>query len=171
MAEAPYTTVARSLVAVAESLSKTFSSRPVGAGKRVLQVKDPLGPSSAGGKLSRQVVALSNASSSIAIGWLDVVNGQCGLKEYPMLKLANELRGSGALDFTADDYAAFTALLSSELSGLGVKLTVDVIDTSELMTEKTAVPGGAKRRVDPVVLVLGGVVALLLAIGAVLLIS
>ncbi len=171
MAEAPYTTVARSLVAVAESLSKTFSSRPVGAGKRVLQVKDPLGPSSAGGKLSRQVVALSNASSSIAIGWLDVVNGQCGLKEYPMLKLSNELRGSGALDFTADDYAAFTALLSSELSGLGVKLTVDVIDTSELMTEKTAVPGGAKRRVDPVVLVLGGVVALLLAIGAVLLIS
>ena len=88
-----------------------------------------------------------------------------------MLKLSNELRGSGALDFTADDYAAFTALLSSELSGLGVKLTVDVIDTSELMTEKTAVPGGAKRRVDPVVLVLGGVVALLLAIGAVLLIS
>ena len=171
MAEAPYTTVARSLVAVAESLSKTFSTRPVGVGKRVLQVKEPLGPSSAGGKLSRQVVALSNASSSIAIGWLDVVNGQCGLKEYPMLKLSNELRGSGALDFTADDYAAFTALLSSELSGLGVKLTVDVIDTSELMTEKTAVPGGAKRRVDPVVLVLGGVVALLLAIGAVLLIS
>ncbi len=171
MAEAPYTTVARSLVAVAESLSKTFASRPVGAGKRVLQVKEPLGPSSAGGKLSRQVVALANASSSIAIGWLDVVNGQCGLKEYPMLKLSNELRGSGALDFTADDYAAFTALLSSELSGLGVKLTVDVIDTSELMTEKTAVPGGAKRRVDPVVLVLGGVVALLLAIGAVLLIS
>lgn len=167
MAEAPYTTVARSLVAVAESLTKTFTNRPVGAGKRVLQVKEPLGPSSAGGKLSRQVVALVNASSSVAIGWLDVVNGQCGLKEYPMLKLANELRGSGALDFTADDYAAFTALLTSELSGMGVKLTVDVIDTSELLTEKTAVPGGAKR-IDPVVLVLGGVVLLLVVIAAVL---
>lgn len=168
MAEAPYTTVARSLVAVAASLSKSFSNRPVGAGQRVLQIKEPLGPSSAGGKLSRQVVALSNASSSIGIGWLDVVNGQCGLKEYPMLKLANELRGAGALDFTADDYAAFTALLTAELSGLGVRLTVDVVDTSELRTEKTAVPGGAKRRVDPVLFVLGGVVALLLAIGAVL---
>lgn len=171
MAEAPYTTVARSLVAVAESLSKSFSSRPVGAGKRVLQVKEPLGPSSAGGKLSRQVVVLSNASSSIAIGWLDVVNGQCGLKEYPMLKLANELRGAGPMDFGAEDYAAFTALLTSELTGLGVKLTIDVVDTSELMTEKTAVPGGAKRRVDPVVLVLAGVVVLLVAIAAALALS
>ncbi|MBL8940314.1 MAG: hypothetical protein JNM69_37555 [Archangium sp.] len=168
MAEAPYTTVARSLVAVSASLSKSFSNRPVGAGQRLLHIKEPLGPSSEGGKLSRQVVTLSNASSSIGIGWLDVVNGQCGLKEYPMLRLANELRGAGALDFTADDYAAFTALLTAELSGLGVKLTVDVVDTSELRTEKTAVPGGAKRRVDPVLLVLGGVVALLLTIGAVL---
>lgn len=168
MAEAPYTTVARSLVAVAASLSKSFSSRPVGAGRRVLQVKEPLGPSSAGGKLSRQVVTLSNASSSVAVGWLDVVNGQCALKEYPMLKLANELRGASALDFTGDDYATFTALLTAELAGLGVKLTIEVVETSELMTEKTAVPGGAKRRVDPVLLVLGAVVLLLVAIGAVL---
>ena len=55
----------------------------------------------------------------------------------------------------ASDYAAFTALLTAELSGLGVTLTVDVVDTSELRTEKTSVPGGAKRRVDPVLLVLG----------------
>ncbi|MBM4778172.1 MAG: hypothetical protein GQE15_10775 [Archangiaceae bacterium] len=169
MAEAPYTTVARSLVAVAASLGKSFSSRPVGAGRRLLQIKEPLGPSSAGGKLSRQVVTLSNAASSIGIGWLDVVNGQCGLKEYPMLKLANELRGAGPLDFTADDYAAFTALLTAELSGLGVTLTVDVVDTSELRTEKTSVPGGAKRRVDPVLLVLGGVVLLLVMVAVLLL--
>ncbi|MER2564421.1 MAG: hypothetical protein ABTQ32_27070 [Myxococcaceae bacterium] len=171
MAEAPYTTVARSLVAVADSLTKAFANRPVGAGKRLLQVKAPLGPSSAGGKLSRQVAVLSNASSSIAIGWLDVVNGQCGLKEYPMLKLANELRGAGPMDFTAEDYAAFTALLTSELTGLGVKVTIDVVDTSELMTEKTAVPGGAKRRVDPVVLVLAGVALLLVVIGTALALS
>lgn len=115
--QAPYTMMARSLVAVSASLMRKFANRPVGAGQRVLQVKEPLGPSTAGGKLSRQVLALVRGSSSIPIGWIDVVNAECALKEYPMIKLAQELRGGEPLDFTTDDYAAFSALLTTELAG------------------------------------------------------
>lgn len=168
MTGGPYTSVARSLVAVAENLTKAFAPRPVGAGKRVLEVRDPLGPSTEAGKLSRQVLTLTAGPSVVAIGWLDVVNAECALKEYPTLKLAHELRGSGALDFTADDYAAFTALLTADLATMGVRLRVDVLDTSELRTEKTLVPAGKGTKRDPVLLAVVGVLVLLAVLAAAL---
>lgn len=168
MTEGPYTTVARSLVVVAENLTKTFATRPVGAGQRVLEVKDPLGPSTEAGKRSRQVLTLTAGASVVAIGWLDVVNAECALKEYPTLKLAHELRGAGVLDFTDDDYARFTALLTAELAAMGVRLRVDVLDTSELRTEKTLVPAGQGKTRDPVLLAVLGVLLLLGALAAAL---
>ncbi|MCU0696612.1 MAG: hypothetical protein MUC96_08795 [Myxococcaceae bacterium] len=167
--QVPYTMVAKSLVAASASLMRTFANRPIGVGRRVLQVKEPLGPSTAGGKLSRQVLALVQGSSSVPIGWLDVVNAECALKEYPMIKLAHELRGGAALDFTADDYAAFSALLTAELVSLEVKVRIEVVDASELLTEKTMRPVGRGRQVDPMVLVLGVVVLALLGVAGVLL--
>ncbi len=168
MTEGPYTTVARSLVAVAENLTKTFATRPVGVGRRVLEVKEPLGPSTEAGKRSRQVLTLTAGASVVAIGWLDVVNAACGLKEYPTLKLAHELRGAGLLDFTEDDYARFTALLTAELAAMGVTLRVDVLDISELRTEKTLLPAGKGTKRDPIFLAVVGVLVLLGALAAVL---
>lgn len=168
MTEGPYTSVARSLVAVAENLTKTFATRPVGSGQRVLEVKEPLGPSSEAGKRSRQVVTLTAGASVVAIGWLDVVNAECALKEYPTLKLAHELRGAGLLDFSEDDYARFTALLTAELAAMGVRLRVDVLDTSELRTEKTLLPAGLGTKRDPVLLAVVGLLVLLGALAAAL---
>lgn len=163
MPEGPYTTVARSLVGVAEQLTSTFAARPVGAAHRVLVVKEPLGPSTEAGKRSRQVLTLVAGPSVVAIGWLDLVNAECAVKEYPTLRLTQELRGAGPLDFTDDEYARLVSWLTAELSARGVRLRVEVIDPSELHTEKTLTPGGGRRRVDPVLLAL---VALLVALGA-----
>lgn len=142
MKDAAFTTVARSLVAIGEALVSTFETKPVGPGARVLRVQELLGPSTEGGKRSRQPLALTNAASIVVIGWLDAVAAECSVKEYPMLKLANELRGGPPLDFSAEDYAAFTALFAAELARLGVRLKVDVIDPAELRTEKTLQPAG-----------------------------
>jgi len=168
MTEGRYTTIARSLVAVAENLTKTFATRPVGVGKRVLEVKDLLGPSTEAGKRSRQVLTLTAGASVVAIGWLDMVNAECAIREYPTLKLAHELRGSGTLDFTDDDYARFTALLTADLAGMGVRLRVDVLVASELRTEKTLMPAGKGTKRDPVLLAVIGLVVLLAALTAVL---
>jgi hypothetical protein len=168
MTEGPYTTVARSLLTVAENLTKTFADRPVGAGNRLLEVRDPLGPSTEAGKRSRQVLTLTAGGSSVAIGWLDIVNAECALKEYPMLKLAHELRGAGALDFTDDDDARFTSLLTADLASMGVRLRVDVVDTSELRTEKTLVPAGKGKQRDPVLLAVVGFLVVLVVLALVL---
>lgn len=166
MSEA-YTTMARSLVAVADALMKSLGTKPVGKGRRVLQIKDLMGPSTEAGKLSRQVLALARGESSIAVGWIDVFNGECAVKEFPMLKLAQELRGGSPLDFTSDDYAAFTAALSAELTTVGIKFRIDVVEASELHTEKTTLPGG-RRGLDPVVVVLCLLLAGLVAVAVVL---
>lgn len=165
MSEA-YTTMARSLVAVAEALMKALGKRPVGAGRRVLQIKEPLGPSSEGGKLSRQVLVLTRGSSAIAIGWIDAFNGECAVKEFPILKLGQELRGGEPIDFTVDDYAAFTGALSQELASMGIKFRVDVVESSELRTEKTLRPHG--RGVDPIVVVLAVLLVGLVAVAVML---
>ena len=166
------TMMAQQALETSDLLNLRFASRVVGhTVKRKLMVDAPDGPSSDGGKKVRQSIVLAPVNDAdagtIMVGWLDIAQKRAELRLYEVVKSQYEQRYHQPFDV---DKAPYDALMRDVQSMLGVQdITVAIIqDTPPALTESAR---ATLANVPPPASSSGNVVAVVMAIGAILLIG
>lgn len=117
---ATYTINAREGFNATEVVNAAFGKRSVGsATPRKLEVIEPDGPSTSGGKRARQtirLVALQGTAAPLMCGTLDASQRMVELRSYATVCAQYEERFGQALDISADEYARLCRDLQATLT-------------------------------------------------------
>ena len=124
MSQNVYTTVASSMLLHTEILTSRLAKVPVGRSKRVLQIADLPGPSTAGGALARQSLMLSGAGEQPVCGWVDFAAAVAEVKDYATTKAGYESRYRKSFDVTAAEYGAWLERMQAVFKELEVRFTL-----------------------------------------------
>lgn len=141
---------ANQAVHMSDLLNLRFAKERFGTERpRYLRVREPDGPSTAGGKRARQAVTLidfeNETRSTIVCGFIDTVNKKAELRGFPMVKQAFESRFSVPIDITRGEYLRMMAMLQDFMAGQGIE--------TRLVNERVASrPSGPSPAVAPPVL-------------------
>jgi translation initiation factor IF-2 len=167
---ATYTVNAREGFNAAEVVNAAFGKRAIGSTTpRKLEVVEPDGPSTAGGKRARQtirLVALHGNAAPLMCGTLDASQRAVELRSYATVRAQFEERFNQALDISADDYARLCKDLQATLTVFRYTFTVEDAEANETRAQLTRAAGesvapSARRPLLNVVLL--GAVALVIA--------
>jgi hypothetical protein len=123
---AVYTQMAHQAVNVAELLNKGLHKKTVGKkDPRHLEVTEPSGPSTGGGKRARQsinLVPISGEGGVIMCAWLDVAQRAADIRPYDEVEQQFKKRFGGKFDVTPDEYRILMKDLEGMLEQLGFQL-------------------------------------------------
>lgn len=122
--EAPYTTVASSMLIHAELLKTRMGTMTLGPSRRVLEVMPPNGPSSNSGMVARQPLTLSTSTEKVVCGWVDFSAARAELRDHLSTKQVYEARYRKRFDVTEAEYSAWLRKLFAALRELDVAYTV-----------------------------------------------
>lgn len=123
---AVYTQMAHQAVNAAELLNVGLHKKTVGKkDPRHIEVSEPSGPSTGGGKRARQsitLVPISGEGGVIMCGWLDVAQKAADLRPYDEIAEQFKARFGMKFDVTADEYRILMLDLEAMLQQLGFQM-------------------------------------------------
>lgn len=113
-------------VHMSDLLNLRFAKERFGTDRpRFLRVREPDGPSTAGGKRARQAITLidfqEEARSTIVCGFIDTVAKKAELRGFAMVKQAYEQRFHEAIDITRGEYNRMMSMLQDFMAGQGIE--------------------------------------------------
>ena len=113
-------------VHMSDLLNLRFAKERFGTDRpRYLRVREPDGPSTAGGRRARQAITLvdfqDDARSTLVCGFIDTVAKKAELRGYPMVKQAFEQRFSAEIDITRGEYSRMMTMLQDFMAGQGME--------------------------------------------------
>jgi hypothetical protein len=121
-----YTQMAHQAVNAAELLNKGLHKKTVGKkDPRHLEVSEPSGPSTGGGKRARQsinLVPISGEGGVIMCAWLDVAQRAADIRPYDEVEQQFKKRFGSKFDVTPDEYRILMKDLEGMLEQLGFQL-------------------------------------------------
>lgn len=158
-----YTMTAREGLDAAEVVKAAFRNRTIGAiTPRRLEVVEPDGPSTAGGKRARQTIRLVPAQGEgapVMCGFLDVAKKLVELRSYTVVAQQYAERFTKQFDVTPSEYATLCRDLESTLAVFNYEFVREV----ETKPAAEGVRAQLSSRARPHARVLNVVLALLLA--------
>ncbi|HEX5660639.1 MAG TPA: hypothetical protein VFX59_25775 [Polyangiales bacterium] len=167
---ATYTINAREGFNAAEVVNAAFGKRAIGSTTpRRLEVIEPDGPSTAGGKRARQtirLVALSGTAAPLMCGSLDASQRSVELRSYATVCAQYEERFNQPLDISAEDYTKLCKDLQATLTVFKYTFTVEAAETTDKRAQRTRSVHESlapKTRAPLLNVVLLGAVALIIA--------
>jgi hypothetical protein len=139
-----YTQMAHQAVNAAELLNKGLHKKTVGKkDPRHLEVSEPSGPSTGGGKRARQsinLVPISGEGGVIMCAWLDVAQRAADIRPYDEVEEQFKRRFGGKFDVTPDEYR----ILMKDLEGMLEQLGFQLVQFEDEDEEAGAGPMGGK---------------------------
>lgn len=138
---AVYTVMAHQAVNVAELLNRGLHKKTICKDPRHIEVTEPSGPSTQGGKRARQsitLVPISGEGGVIMCGWLDVAQREAELRDYDEVSAQFKQRFGQRFDATREEYEK----LMGELRGMIAQLGFQLVEFEE--EEDDTPPGRAK---------------------------
>jgi hypothetical protein len=166
---ATYTMNAREGFNAAEVVNAAFGKRTLGTTTpRRLEVVEPDGPSTAGGKRARQtirLVAVDGVAAPLMCGTLDASTRAVEVRSYATVSAQYEERFNQPLDISADDFARVYKDLQSTLTAFKYTFTVESAEATDKRAKLTrSVPESLAPKKAPFLnVVLLGAVALVIA--------
>lgn len=166
---ATYTMNAREGFNVAEVVNAAFGKRTLGTvTPRKLEVIEPDGPSTSGGKRARQtirLVALSGNAAPLMCGTLDVTQRAVELRSHASVRAQYEERFKEPLDISGEDYARMCKDLQATLTAFRYTFAVETTEATETRAQLTRSEAATAKR--PLLnMALLGAVALVIAVVA-----
>ncbi len=154
----------------AEIVNVAFAKRTVGsAAPRRLEVVEPDGPSTAGGKRARQtirLVATDGGAAPLMVGALDASQRTVELRSYLTVRAQYEERFQQPIDITPEDYTRLGKELQATLTVFKYTFTVESADASDTRAQLARDPDAsahAPKRAPLLNLALLGAVAVIIA--------
>jgi translation initiation factor IF-2 len=136
---------------LAEELRAALSKKVYGRGPhRVLRIDEPEGPSTAGGKLARQSIALvprKGSGPSLVCGWVDVSKREAQLRNFDAVAKRYESHHGEPLELRADEYERFLNDVEEVLTRAVIKVRVMVPE--EAPGARVVAPAVARRKGVP----------------------
>jgi hypothetical protein len=167
---ATYTINAREGFNAAEVVNAAFGKRALGSTTpRRLEVVEPDGPSTAGGKRARQtirLVAIQGSAAPLMCGSLDASQRAVELRSYAAVRAQYEGRFNQPLDISPDDYTRVCKDLQATLSVFKYTFTVENAEPTDTRAQLSRDPGAsedAPARTPFLNVILLGAVALVIA--------
>ncbi|MET0286710.1 MAG: hypothetical protein ABW352_19675 [Polyangiales bacterium] len=167
---ATYTINAREGFNAAEVVNAAFGKRAIGGTTpRRLEVIEPDGPSTAGGKRARQtirLVALQGQAAPLMVGSLDASQRAVELRSYAAVRAQYEERFNQPLDISAEDYARLCKDLQATLTVFKYAFSVESAEATETRAQLTRDPGASVQppaRAPLLTVILLGAVSLIIA--------
>lgn len=113
-------------VHMSDLLNLRFAKERFGTDRpRFLRVREPDGPSTAGGRRARQAITLidlqDEARSTIVCGFIDTVAKKAELRGFPVVKQAYEQRFGDPIDITRGEYNRMMSMLQDFMAGQGIE--------------------------------------------------
>ena len=113
-------------VHMSDLLNLRFAKERFGTERpRHLRVREPDGPSTAGGRRARQAIVLvdfqDDGKSTLVCGFIDTVAKKAELRGYPMVKHAYEQRFGIGIDITRGEYGRMMSMLQDFMAGQGIE--------------------------------------------------
>jgi hypothetical protein len=168
---ATYTINAREGFNVAEVVNAAFAKRAVGTRTpRRLEVIEPDGPSTAGGKKARQTIRLVPVTGNAAplmCGSLDVGQRAVELRSHASVRAQYEERFKEPLDISGEDYMRLCKDLQAALAVFRYTFVVETPEATETRAQLTRSEGAPTRRAPLLNVLLLGAVAVIIAAVAV----
>jgi hypothetical protein len=138
---ATYTINAREGFNAAEVVNAAFGKRALGTTTpRRLEVIEPDGPSTAGGKRARQtirLVPLAGSAAPLMVGSLDASQRAVDLRSYATVRAQYEERFSQPLDISGDDYTRLCKDLQATLSAFKYTFTIENAEATDTRAKLT----------------------------------
>ena len=138
MAQNVYTSVASAGVVHAQIVTGRLASLKLGDTKRVLQLAELSGPSTAGGALSRQSMMLSGGGEQPVCGWVDFAAAAAEVRDFISLKKGYEQRFRKPFDVQELEYREWLQKLLAVFKELGVQCDVTGDEVASAVTEPAA---------------------------------
>ncbi len=113
-------------VHMSDLLNLRFAKERFGTDRpRFLRVREPDGPSTAGGRRARQAITLidlqDEAKSTIVCGFIDTVAKKAELRGFAVVKQAYEQRFGDLIDITRGEYSRMMSMLQDFMAGQGIE--------------------------------------------------
>ncbi len=113
-------------VHMSDLLNLRFAKERFGTDRpRYLRVREPDGPSTAGGRKARQALTLvdfqDEKKSALVCGFVDTVARKAELRGYPMVKQAFEQRFNLPIDISRGEYGRMMSMLQDFMAGQGIE--------------------------------------------------
>ncbi len=113
-------------VHMSDLLNLRFAKERFGTARpRYLRVREPDGPSTAGGRRARQAIILidfhDDARSTLVCGFVDSVAKKAELRGFAMVKHAYEQRFGTPIDISRGEYKRMMSMLQDFMAGQGIE--------------------------------------------------